>query len=80
VLGQFLGLGVRLLGAGTALGLVGAWAVGRAMKSQLFGVDALHFGVLGATAAVLLLVVLAATFLPSHRASRVSPIDALRDD
>lgn len=80
VLGQFLGLGVRLLVSGTALGVVGAWGVGRAMKSQLFGVDALHFGVLGVTAAVLLLVVLAATFLPSHRASRVSPIDALRDD
>lgn len=80
VLGQFLGLGARLLFAGTALGLVGAWGVGRAMKSQLFGVDAMHFGVLGVTASVLLLVVLAATFLPSHRASRVSPIDALRDD
>jgi predicted permease len=80
VLGQFLGLGARLLLAGTALGLVGAWGVGRAMKSQLFGVDALHFGVLGVTATVLLLVVFAATFLPSHRASRVSPIDALRDD
>ncbi|MBI2510856.1 MAG: ABC transporter permease [Opitutae bacterium] len=80
VLGQFLGLGVRLLFAGTALGLVGAWGVGRAMKSQLFGVDAVHPGVLAVTAAVLLLVVLAATFLPSHRASRVSPIDALRDD
>lgn len=80
VLGQFLGLGARLLFAGTALGLVGAWGVGRAMKSQLFGVDAMHLGVLGVTASVLLLVVLAATFLPSHRASRVSPIDALRDD
>lgn len=80
VLGQFLGLGVKLLLAGTALGLVGAWGAGRAMKSQLFGVEALHIGVLSVTAAVLLLVVLAATFLPSHRASRVSPIDALRDD
>ncbi|MBI2517699.1 MAG: ABC transporter permease [Opitutae bacterium] len=80
VLGQFLGLGVRLLLAGTALGVLGAWGAGRALQSQLFGVGALHPGVLGATAAVMLLVVLAATFLPSHRASRVSPIDALRDD
>lgn len=80
VLGQFLGLGVRLMLAGTALGVLGAWGAGRAMQSLLFGVGALHPGVLGATAAVMLLVVLAATFLPSHRASRVSPIDALRDD
>ena len=27
-----------------------------------------------------MIVVLLATFLPSHRASRVSPIEALRDD
>ena len=80
VLGQFLGLGARLLLAGTTLGLAGAWAVGRAMQSQLFGIEPFHGGVLAATAIVLLVVVLAATFLPSHRASRVAPIDALRDD
>jgi len=80
VLAQFLGLGARLLLVGVALGGIGAWFVGRAMQSQLFGVGTVHVGVLAATAGVMLVVVLLATFLPSHRASRVSPIEALRDD
>jgi predicted permease len=80
VLAQFLGLGVRLLGAGIILGVAGAWGAGRAMQSVLFGVGAVHAGVLIATAGVMMVVVLLAVFLPSHRASRVSPIDALRDE
>ena len=80
VLAQFLGLGLRLLLAGMALGVLGAWAAGRAMQSVLFGVGAIHAGVLVATAVVMTVVVLLAVFLPSHRASRVSPIEALRDE
>ncbi len=80
VLAQFLGLGFRLLTAGIALGALGSWGAGKAMQSQLFGLGVVHFGVLTAAAAVMMIVVLAATFLPSHRASRVSPIEALRDD
>jgi len=80
VLAQFLGLGLRLLLIGTVVGVAGAWATGRAMQKVLFGVGSWHSGVLLLTASVLLLVVLLATFLPSYRASRVSPIEALRDD
>jgi predicted permease len=80
VLAQFLGLGLRLLAAGIALGALGAWGAGKAMQSQLFGIGAVHFGVLTAAAVIMMIVVLVATFLPSHRASRVSPIEVLRDD
>jgi predicted permease len=80
VLAQFLGLGARLLAAGVVLGALGAWGAGKAMQKLLFGVGAVHPGVLVATAAVMMMVVLLATFLPSRRASRVSPIEALRDD
>lgn len=69
-----------MLLAGITPGLFGAWAAGRAMPSVLFGVGAFHVGVLGATAVVMVIVVLLAVFLPSHRASRVSPIEALRDE
>ncbi len=80
VLAQFLGLGARLLGAGILFGVFGAWAAGRAMQGQLFGVGAAHAGVFVATAAVLAVVVLLAVFLPAHRASRVSPIEVLRGE
>jgi predicted permease len=80
VLAQFLGLGLRLLAAGIALGALGAWGAGKAMQSQLFGIGVVHFGVLTTAAVIMMIVVLVATFLPSHRASRVSPIEALRDD
>lgn len=80
ILTQFLGLGAKLLAVGLVLGALGAWGAGKAMQSQLFGVGSVHAGVLVATAVVMMLVVLLATFLPSQRASRVSPIEALRDD
>jgi predicted permease len=78
ILAQFLGLGAKLLVVGIVLGVLGAWAAGRAMQSVLFGVGAWHPGVLAATAGVLLGVVFFALFLPSRRAARVNPIDALR--
>lgn len=78
VLVQFLGLGAKLLLSGVSIGLFGAWAAGRAMRSLLFGVGPVHFGVLAATAGVMLSVVLLASLLPSRRASLVSPTEALR--
>jgi len=50
------------------------------MSAVLFGVGTFDVGVTMATTALLAAVVLAATFLPSHRASRTSPIEALRSD
>jgi ABC-type antimicrobial peptide transport system permease subunit len=77
---QFLLLGGRLLAIGTVLGLGFAWFVGRAMSSMLFGVAPAHAGVLAATAAVVTSAGLLASFLPSRRAARVHPIEALRGD
>jgi len=80
ILTQFLVLGAKLLVAGIAIGALGSWAAGRAMRGMLFGVGAMNIGILAATSAILMVVVLLATFLPSRRASRVSPIEALRDE
>ncbi len=80
VLRQFLGLGGVLLAIGAAIGIGLSYFVGRAMQSQLFDVSAFNPGVVALTAAVMVLVVLVATLLPSHRASRVNPMEALRDD
>lgn len=77
---QFLRLGVRLVAAGVALGAVGSWLSGRAMGSQLFGVGAMHPGVLASTAAVLAAIALVACLLPALRAAKVPPMEALRGD
>ena len=76
--GQFLSLGLRLLGAGTILGLAGAWLAGRAMQSVLFGVPTLHLATLFGTALVMGVVSLVACLIPASRAARVDPAVALR--
>ena len=80
ILAQFLCLGTKLLVAGIALGVAGAWAVGRAMQSLLFGVETFSPMVVLVTGAVMATVVLLASLLPSRQASLVSPNEALRDE
>jgi predicted permease len=75
---QFLSLGLRLLAAGTILGLIGAWLVGRAMQSVLFDVPKLPMAALLGTAFVMTSVSLVACLIPARRATRVDPMVALR--
>ncbi len=75
---QFLSLGLRLLAAGTILGLIGAWLTGRAMQSILFDVPTLHVATLFGTALVMTAVSLVACLIPARRATKVDPIEALR--
>jgi len=75
---QFLSLGMRLLAAGTILGLIGAWLAGRAMQSVLFDVPTLHLGTLFGTALVMSAVSLVACLIPARRATKVDPMIALR--
>src|SRR5437660_3452710 len=75
---QFLSLGLRLLVAGTILGLIGAWLAGRAMQSILFDVPTLHVATLLGTALVMTTVSLVACLIPARRATKVDPVIALR--
>ena len=74
---QFLSLAARLLALGTALGIVGAWSSGQAMRSLLFEVPPIYLPALGAVACVMTLVSFIACLLPSYRASRISPMEGL---
>ncbi|HKY42941.1 MAG TPA: ABC transporter permease [Pyrinomonadaceae bacterium] len=64
---------------GAFIGLGGAYLVGRAMQSTLYGVGAMDKVAVGLTAALLLTVALVACLIPALRASRVEPMVALRD-
>jgi predicted permease len=77
---QFLSLGLRLLAAGTVLGLMGAWLAGRAMQSVLFDVPTLPVATLFGTALVMSVVSLIACLIPARRATKVDPMIALRAD
>ena len=77
---QFLSLGLRLLAAGTILGVIGAWLTGRAMQSVLFDVPAMHFATLFGTALLMSIVSLIACLIPARRATKVDPIAALRTE
>jgi ABC-type antimicrobial peptide transport system permease subunit len=63
---------------GAAMGLAAALALGRVAESQLFGLSGRDPVVLSAAAAVLAAVVLAGSWLPARRASRIAPMEALR--
>jgi putative ABC transport system permease protein len=77
---QFLSLGLRLLAAGTIVGLIGAWLAGRAMQSVLFDVPTLHIATLFGTALVMSIVSLVACLIPARRATKVDPMIALRGE
>ena len=71
---------LRMIAAGLALGLAGAWVSTRALESLLFGVrptDALAYFY---GACVLSLTVLAACLVPARRAASVDPLIALRHE
>jgi putative ABC transport system permease protein len=78
VLGMVLRQGMAPVLAGLAAGAASAVVIGRFVESLLFHVsprDPLAFAVSGA---VLLVVSVAACIVPARRATRVSPIEALR--
>ena len=72
--------GVLLASIGLGLGLIGAYFVGRAMQSLLFGVKALDFAAFLSVAVVLLAAAILASLLPAARAASASPMQVLRTE
>ncbi|OLC46018.1 MAG: hypothetical protein AUH43_14870 [Acidobacteria bacterium 13_1_40CM_65_14] len=77
ILRLVVGNGARMIGAGIVIGVVAAFALQRLVSSLLFGVTAADAVSLFAVA-LLAAVALAACYLPALRATRVSPLNALR--
>jgi predicted permease len=71
--------GLSLALAGLGLGLIGAYFVGRAMQSSLYGVGSLDATAIVAVAVVLFNAALLASWLPAQRAASIQPMQALRE-
>jgi putative ABC transport system permease protein len=69
-----------LAAIGMAVGLVGAYFVGRAMKSTLYGVGTMDISAVAAVALVLMGASFLASWLPARRAASVEPMRALRTE
>jgi predicted permease len=80
VLGLVLGESARLAGLGAAIGLAGALALTRLMRSVLYGVAPNDPLILATVTIVILIVALAAAFLPARRAATVDPMSVLRNE
>jgi predicted permease len=78
VVEMVLGQGMRLAGAGTLVGLVGAFAATRLLRSLLLGVDPVDAVTFTLVPVLLLVVALLACVLPARRAAKVDPMEALR--
>jgi putative ABC transport system permease protein len=64
---------------GVALGIAGALACARLIRTLLSGVDATNPATYAAAAAILLMVAMCACYFPARRATKVDPMVALRD-
>src|SRR6185312_4299343 len=73
-----IGQGMRLAGIGLVLGLAGALAMTRAMKSLLVGVSPTDPATFAAISVFFCGVAVLACWLPARRAAGVDPVVALR--
>ena len=69
---------LRLTVAGILIGLGGAAALTRLMQGLLFATEPLDPWTFAVTAIILLLVAMAASYVPARRSTNLSPLDALR--
>ena len=75
-----LGNGLRPVAIGAVLGLGGVFALNRFLTAFLYGVSPTDPATLAATSLVLFAAALAASLVPAWRATRISPMTALRSE
>ena len=71
---------VTIVTVGTALGLLGAYALSRVLESRLFGVEAVDATSYIGAAALLALMAVLACLVPARAAMCVDPVAALRQE
>ncbi len=79
VLGLVMGQGLWLVAIGMGAGLAGAVALTRLLATQLFGVEATDPLTFGAVSLILAGIAAVATLVPALRATRLDPVEVLRN-
>jgi len=80
ILNLVMGAGCKLALIGAGLGLVGSILANLLIAWIFSGQFAIDYVTLPLTTAVLVLVALIASYLPAQRATKISPVEALRGD
>jgi ABC-type antimicrobial peptide transport system permease subunit len=80
VLGLVVRQSLRLTLLGVAIGIAGALALTRFLASWLFGVKPTDPLTFVAVSLILIVVALAACYIPARRAAKVDPMVALRHE
>jgi putative ABC transport system permease protein len=80
ILSLVLGEGLRLIAIGVLAGLAAAIAFSRILKTFLFGVEPTDTATLTAVGLLFSCVALLSCWFPARRATKVDPIEALRDE
>jgi len=78
VIGLVLGHGMKLTVIGMSIGLVASFGATRLLASFLYGVSPTDPVSFAATATVLFLIAVIASYLPARRIARLDPTAALR--
>src|SRR5581483_1108322 len=80
VLRLIVGQGMRFVGLGVLVGLMGVFACSRLLQSLLFGVGAIDLKAMCVATLTLAIVAFCACYIPALRAMRVDPMQALRSE
>ena len=80
VMGMIARRGLLLAAVGVGIGLAAAAGLTRFVRTLLFGVSATDPLVFAGVSLLLIVVSMAATYLPARRATRIDPMDALRHE
>jgi putative ABC transport system permease protein len=78
MMGMVIGDSLRLVAIGVVAGIPLAFAATRALRSLLFDVSPSDPWTFGSATLLLAASAIAATYLPARRASRIAPVDVLR--
>jgi putative ABC transport system permease protein len=78
VLRLVMGKGLKLVGAGTVIGLVMGFAIEQFMNSAIFNAGGVDIAAYLIVVPSMFLVTMLAAYLPARRAARIAPTQALR--